>query len=185
MVLEQIVLETIQKVAEYIAQFEPVFLYLFAKKHKLTKAQELKNAKFKLEQSKARVAEIDRVLTKLYEDNALGKITDDRFERLSATYEKEQRELAESVAKAEADSIMQLSLGLNFRRTDHRSGTGMYVRERLRRVLMAKRPNRSNYESWQYQQYLTVCRRQKVCLILENCLKFLYKTISYMKLVAT
>ena len=76
---------------------------MFAKKHKLTKAQDLKNAKFKLEQSKARVAEIDRVLTKLYEDNALGKITDDRFERLSATYEKEQRELAESVAKAEAD----------------------------------------------------------------------------------
>ena len=102
-VLEQIVLETIQKVAEYITQFEPVFLYLFAKKHKLNKAQELKNAKFKLEQSKARVAEIDRVLTKSYEDNALGKITDDRFERLSATYEKEQRELAESVAKAESD----------------------------------------------------------------------------------
>lgn len=57
------------------------------------------------------------------------------------------------LAKAEADSIMRLSLDLNFRRTDHRSGTGMYVRERLRRVLMAKRPNRSNYESWQYQQY--------------------------------
>ncbi len=102
-VLEQIVLETIQKVAEYIAQFEPVFLYLFAKKHKLTKAQDLKNAKFKLGQSKARVDEIDRVLTKLYEDNALGKITDERFERLSATYEKEQRELADSISESEAE----------------------------------------------------------------------------------
>ena len=29
----------------------------------------------------------------------------------------------------------------------------MYVRERLRRVLMAKRPVRANYEAWQYQQY--------------------------------
>ena len=102
-VLEQIVLETIQKVAEYIAQFETVFLYLFAKKHKLTKAQDLKNAKFKLGQSKARVDEIDRVLTKLYEDNALGKITDERFERLSATYEKEQRELADSIFESEAE----------------------------------------------------------------------------------
>ena len=43
------------------------------------------------------------MLTKLYEDNALGKITDDRFERLSATYEKEQRELAGSISKAESD----------------------------------------------------------------------------------
>ena len=34
------------------------------------------------------------VFTKLYK-NALGKITDERFERLSATYEKEQREFAE------------------------------------------------------------------------------------------
>jgi DNA invertase Pin-like site-specific DNA recombinase len=102
-VLEEIVLETIQKVAEYISQFEPVFLYLFAKKHKLTKAKDLKNAKFKLEQSKARVDEIDRVLTKLYEDNALGKITDERFERLSATYEKEQRELADCIIKSETE----------------------------------------------------------------------------------
>lgn len=102
-VLEQIVLETIQKVAEYIAQFEPVFLYLFAKKHKLSKQQDLKAAKLKLSQSKARIEEIDRVLTKLYEDNALGKITDERFEKLSVTYEKEQRELADNVSKAETD----------------------------------------------------------------------------------
>ena len=55
--------------------------------------------------------------------------------------------------KNEADSIMQLPLTLNFRRADHRTGTGMYVRERLRRVLMAKHPNRRDYESWQMQQY--------------------------------
>jgi hypothetical protein len=76
---------------------------VFAKKHKLTKAKDLKNAKFKLEQSKARVDEIDRVLTKLYEDNALGKITDERFERLSATYEKEQRELADCIIESETE----------------------------------------------------------------------------------
>ena len=52
-----------------------------------------------------------------------------------------------------ADSLCNLPLQLNFHRVDHRSGTGMYVREYLRRVLMAKRPNRDNYQSWQYQQY--------------------------------
>ena len=39
----------------------------------------------------------------MYCRNALGKITDERFERLSATYEKEQRELAGSISKAESD----------------------------------------------------------------------------------
>lgn len=57
------------------------------------------------------------------------------------------------LTKDETDSIMELPLKLNFRRSDHRTGTGMYVRERLRRVLMAKRPVRANYEAWQYQQY--------------------------------
>ena len=71
--------------------------------HIIVGAKDLKNAKFKLEQSKARVDEIDRVLTKLYEDNALGKITDERFERLSATYEKEQRELADCIIESETE----------------------------------------------------------------------------------
>lgn len=57
------------------------------------------------------------------------------------------------LSEAEADSLSELPLLLNFNRADHRSGTGMYVREYLRRVLMAKRPNRANYESWQSQQY--------------------------------
>ena len=57
------------------------------------------------------------------------------------------------LTKEVADSVMKLPLTLNFRRTDHRSGNGMYVREYLRRVLMAKKPKRSNYETWQAQQY--------------------------------
>lgn len=57
------------------------------------------------------------------------------------------------LTEAEADSLKQLPLTLNFRRVDHRSGTGMYVREYLRRILMARRPDRSKYETWQAQQY--------------------------------
>lgn len=57
------------------------------------------------------------------------------------------------LSRTEADSVMQLPLLLNFHRVDHRSGMAMYVRERLRRVLMAKRPNRDDYQNWQYQQY--------------------------------
>lgn len=57
------------------------------------------------------------------------------------------------LGQAEADSIMQLPLELNFRRTDHKTGMAMYVRERLRRVLMAKEPRKEDYQSWQMQSY--------------------------------
>ncbi|MCM1515053.1 MAG: transglycosylase domain-containing protein [Paraprevotella sp.] len=57
------------------------------------------------------------------------------------------------ISESQADSIRQLPLVLNFHRVDHRSGMGMYAREHLRQVLMAKRPDRSKYEDWQYQRY--------------------------------
>ena len=41
-VLEELVLTAIRNVAEYISQFEPVFLYLFAKQHKLSKRNFMK-----------------------------------------------------------------------------------------------------------------------------------------------
>ncbi len=64
-----------------------------------------------------------------------------------------QMERSGYLTEAEADSLSRLPLTLNFHRVDHRSGSGMYVRERLRQVLMATRPNRSKYQEWQYQQY--------------------------------
>ncbi len=102
-ILEQLVLEAIRNVSEYVCQFEPIFLYMFEKQFSLYKAQELKSAKQKLSQSKKRVEEIDKVVAKLYEDNVLGKIPDDRYERLSANYEKEQRELSQAIAIAEQE----------------------------------------------------------------------------------
>lgn len=40
-----------------------------------------------------------------------------------------------------------------FHVTDHKEGAAPYFREYLRRIMMAKRPERSSYASWQGQQY--------------------------------
>jgi len=47
----------------------------------------------------------------------------------------------------------QLALDLNFSRIDHKKGPAPYFREHLRRVLKARKPERSNYASWQLQKY--------------------------------
>ena len=44
---------------------------------------------------------------------------------------------------------------LNFHRTDHKDGSATYLREFLRQYMMAKRPERSDYPSWNYAQYVT------------------------------
>lgn len=55
--------------------------------------------------------------------------------------------------KDEADKLMQEPLKLNFHRQDHKEGEGTYLREYLRTILMAKRPDRKNYASWQNQKF--------------------------------
>ena len=42
---------------------------------------------------------------------------------------------------------------LNFRQTDHKDGTATYLREFLRKYMMAKKPSPSDYPSWNKGQY--------------------------------
>lgn len=57
------------------------------------------------------------------------------------------------IDRTEFDSLKMLPLELDFHRVDHKQGDGTYLREYLRQVLMAKKPNRSDYASWQGQKY--------------------------------
>ena len=50
-----------------------------------------------LRQNEKRIAELDKLFTRLYEDNVAGKITDERFTMMSKTYEDEQHKLKEEV----------------------------------------------------------------------------------------
>lgn len=52
-----------------------------------------------LERDEKRIAELKRLFSKTYEDNASGKLSDERFEMLSQTYEAEQKELEEEVLR--------------------------------------------------------------------------------------
>ena len=44
-------------------------------------------------------------------------------------------------------------MALNFHRVDHKDGQAAYLREYLRRIMMAKEPNKADYRAWQQQQY--------------------------------
>ena len=61
------------------------------------------------EQKTSRIAEIDRVLNKLYEDSALGKIPESRFEIMQQTYDAEQETLRKELPalKAEIDRLKE------------------------------------------------------------------------------
>ncbi len=104
-VLRQLVLETIQKVAEFVQGFEPVFVYLFAKKNAEGREKNIRSMKLKAEQAKKRIAELDKLIERIYTDNVIGKISDERFAIMSANFEAEQKELREGLTKIEQSIV--------------------------------------------------------------------------------
>ena len=76
-----------------------------------------KARKRSLNKEQKRIAELNSIIKKLYEDNVTGRLTDKRFELLCAEYEIEQSELEQSVQKLQAeidsfnaDGILHLSV---------------------------------------------------------------------------
>lgn len=66
--------------------------------------KEMKRRKREVEQAWKRIAELDRIFKRIYEDDISGVISHDRFLKLSAEYEAEQRELEEKV-KADQQEV--------------------------------------------------------------------------------
>lgn len=55
--------------------------------------RDLAKRKRQLVDSEKRITELDAIFKRLYEDNISGKLSDERFQKLSADYEKEEQEL--------------------------------------------------------------------------------------------
>ena len=102
-VLEDMVLETVKKVANYISDYEAVFLYLYAKNHKLAAAKEMRNEKLKLEQAKKRVGELDKLIKSVFEQHILGNLSEESYRTMIADYEKEQREVKQFILESETE----------------------------------------------------------------------------------
>ena len=99
--LEKIVLEAISDMADFIRCNEVVFLYMLAQKNKAMQKAEFERLKKTVSDGTIRLGELDRLMAKLYEDNALGRINDDFFQKMMKNYEREQRELNSVVAEGE------------------------------------------------------------------------------------
>lgn len=96
-VLEELVLSELRKITTYVREHEEEFVELAMQNSIQKQSAELKAAKKRLVQSEKRVSELDKLFTRLYEDNVSGKISDERFEMMSKNYEAEQKELRQII----------------------------------------------------------------------------------------
>ncbi len=92
-IVRQRIFDVTARFIENIMDFrEMVYQQRFAEAEKKIQRQ-----KKQLEQARKRITELDRIFKRIYEDDINGTISHERFLKLSAEYEAEQRELTEKV----------------------------------------------------------------------------------------
>ena len=96
-VLEQLVLEAVSDLSDFVRCYEPVFLYLLAKKNNAMRQKKYQKLQQAVENGTKRIAEIDRLIEKVFEQNAGGILSDERFAKMLQNYEKEQKALTQEV----------------------------------------------------------------------------------------
>ena len=64
-----------------------------------------------------------------------------------------QMEKAGFLTQEQREELRERPLGLSFHRVSHKEGHATYLRDHLRLMLMAKKPVRSDYPSWQKQKF--------------------------------
>lgn len=92
-IAEEILLKELQEVIAYTRVHEKEFVEAVMNKSKSELAKTLRESRKELEKAQERLKKIDALVKKLYEDNADGKISDERFAKMITSYETEQREL--------------------------------------------------------------------------------------------
>jgi DNA invertase Pin-like site-specific DNA recombinase len=92
-VLSRLVLKHIQAVTGYILRHEAHFRTVMEEQLRLESSEQIRIRKKRLEQNENRIAELKRLFIRIYEDNASGRLSDERFDMLSLTYDAEQKQL--------------------------------------------------------------------------------------------
>lgn len=145
-VIDQLVIETIQYACKSVRMDERAFVESIRSASEIREQSEAKKLKAALKHQEKRYAELDILLKKVYEDNALGRLPDKRYEMLSAGYEKEQAELEQSI-KACREQLTQYDedtdrteefLALVHKYTDITELTPVIINEFVDKILVHK-----------------------------------------------
>lgn len=103
--IRAIVLDDLQRVTHYARQNKEIFAKLIAEKSNIELKNEIKRLDKELTKLKKRDDELDKLFQNLYEDNVLGRITNEIFRKLSNGYLKEQEEIKIQIVESDEKLI--------------------------------------------------------------------------------
>lgn len=107
--LEEVVLGEIRRLTKFASLYEDEFVKAVIGHSKQAEQTDRKLKEKELKTLLARDEELDGLFERIYEDNVSGKLSDDRFAKMSRRYEDEQKELSEKIKKLRSEIEKQSS----------------------------------------------------------------------------
>ena len=107
--LEEVVLGEIRRLMKFASLYEDEFVKAVIGHSQQAEQTDRKLKEKELRTLLARDEELDGLFERIYEDNVSGKLSDDRFAKMSRRYEDEQKELAEKIKKLRSEIEKQSS----------------------------------------------------------------------------
>ena len=139
-------LDGIRSVTAFAREHEDEFVEMVTKKKRAEADRSLRDGKREMEQAQTRIRKLDEIIQHLYEDNLEGKISNERFVKLSENYENEQKTLGARVSElrsliaTEQESSVNVERFLDLVRkyTDIRELNAELIREFVEKILVFK-----------------------------------------------
>ena len=107
--LKEVVLGEIRRLTKFASLYEDEFVKAVIGHSQQAEQTDRKLKEKELRTLLARDEELDGLFERIYEDNVSGKLSDDRFAKMSRRYEDEQKELAEKIKKLRSEIEKQSS----------------------------------------------------------------------------
>lgn len=114
-ILEKLVLENLRQMIAYVRAYENDFVEMLLETSAKEMNKEQAKKKRSLVDKEKRIAELDNLFQRIYEDNVSGKLNDSRFEKLSNGYEAEQQQLKKDMEQLKVDLANEEQQSVNMK----------------------------------------------------------------------
>ena len=145
-VVEELLLDGIRNITAFARDHEDEFVQMVTNKTRAEVNRSLRDDKRELEQAQVRAGKLDSIIQRLYEDNLDGKISDERFAKMTTSYEDEQKMLESRIRELKAaigtvtenTSNVDAFLKLVRKYTDIQELTAEIIREFVEKIYVYK-----------------------------------------------
>ena len=158
---ESVVLDLIsgmlRAIADYAKSDRAAFIREVQEAQASQQDSDIKKKKRRLTAAQKRAGELERLVCKIYEDNALGRLPDARYAALDAQYAKEQEELAAEIAELEkavtsydqGRKSAEKFIALIDKYSDFDTMTNTMLNEFVEKILVHERDRKGSIETTQ------------------------------------